>query len=175
MTIPLPLLSSATQTKTMIPEATATVEERELVLNRLLDAPREKVYRCWTESELIKQWFAPLPWTTPHAELDVRPGGSSLIVMAGPDGTEFPNRGVYLEVVPNERIVATDAFTKAWEPSGKPFMTIELSFADEDGKTRYIARVKHWSLEDKQQHEQMGFHEGWGKCADQLEKLAQTI
>ena len=57
------------------------------------------------------QWFAPLPWTTPRAELDVRPGGASLVVMRGPDGNEFPNRGVYLEVVANERLVFTDAYT----------------------------------------------------------------
>ena len=158
----------------MNPEATS-IQERELVLTRLIDASRERVYRCWTESELLKQWFAPLPWTTPHAEMDVRPGGSSLIVMAGPDGVEFPNRGVYLEVVPNERLVMTDAYVKAWEPSEKPFIMIELTFADEDGKTRYTARVLHWSVADRQQHEQMGFHQGWGQCADQLEKLARGI
>src|SRR3954462_4162885 len=120
--------------------------DRELVLTRLIDAPREKLFRCWTESELIKQWFAPLPYTTPHAEMDVRPGGSSLIVMRGPDGNEFPNRGVYLEVVENERLVFTDAYTKAWEPSEKPIMTVVLTFedvggGDEGGKTRYTARV----------------------------------
>ena len=158
----------------MNPAATS-IQERELVLTRLIDASRERVYRCWTESELLKQWFAPLPWTTPHAEMDVRPGGSSLIVMAGPDGVEFPNRGVYLEVVPNERLVMTDAYVKAWEPSEKPFITIELTFAVEDGKTRYTARVLHWSVADRQQHEQMGFHQGWGQCTDQLEELARGI
>ena len=57
--------------------APTTISERELVLTRLIDAPREKLYRCWTESELLKKWFTPAPWTTPFAELDVRPGGSS--------------------------------------------------------------------------------------------------
>lgn len=70
--------------------------DRELVLTRDIDAPREKLFRAWTQPELLKQWFAPLPFTTPHAELDVRPGGSSVIVMRGPDGTDYPNRGVYL-------------------------------------------------------------------------------
>src|SRR5688500_15045526 len=110
-------------------EATPT-SDRELVLTRIIDAPREKLFRAWTDPELLKQWFAPLPYTTPHAEMDVRPGGSSLIVMRGPDGNEFPNRGVYLEVVENERIVTTDAYTKAWEPSEKPFMTLILTFED---------------------------------------------
>lgn len=158
----------------MIPEATP-IQQRELVLTRLLDAPRRNLYRCWTETELLKQWFTPAPWTTPFAELDPRAGGSSYIVMADPDGNEYPNRGVYLEVVENERLVMTDAFVKAWEPSGKAFMVATITFADEDGKTRYTATVQHWSVEDRQQHEQMGFHQGWGLCAEQLEKLARSL
>jgi uncharacterized protein YndB with AHSA1/START domain len=149
--------------------------ERELVLTRLIDAPREKLFRCWTEPALIKQWFAPLPWTTPHAEMDVRPGGSSLVVMSVPDGNEFPNRGDILEVVKNEKLVFTDAYTKAWEPSAKPFMTAIITFADEGGKTRYTARALHWTAADRKTHEDMGFHRGWGQCADQLAALAKKI
>jgi uncharacterized protein YndB with AHSA1/START domain len=150
---------------------TAT-HEHELVLTRLIDAPREAVYRAWTDPELLKQWFAPLPYTTPHAELDVRPGGANLVVMKGPDGPEMPNRGSYLEVVPNERIVFTDAYVGDWAPSpNKPFMTVILTFEDEAGKTRYTVRVRHWTAEDKENHEKMGFHQGWGICADQLTAL----
>src|SRR3954451_8965429 len=149
---------------------TAPSSDRELVLTRMIDAPPEKLFRAWTDPELLKEWFAPLPYTTPHAELDVRPGGSSLIVMRGPDGNDYPNRGVYLEIVPNERLVSTDAFTSAWQPSEKPFMTLILTFEDagEAGKTIYTARVRHWTVEDREMHEKMGFHEGWGICADQL-------
>ena len=150
--------------------------DRELVLTREIDAPPEKLFKAWTQPELLKQWFAPLPFTTPHAELDVRPGGSSLIVMRGPDGNEYPNRGVYLEVVENERLVSTDAFTSAWQPSEKPFMTLILTFEEIDGgKTRYTARVRHWTVEDREMHEKMGFHEGWGTCADQLAALVAKI
>lgn len=149
--------------------------DRELVLSRLIDAPREKVYRAWTEADILKQWFAPRPWTTPRAELDVRPGGTSFVVMRDPDGNEYPNQGIYLEVVPNERLVFTDAYTTAWQPSEKPFFTAVLTFADEGGKTRYVARALHWNIEDKQAHEKMGFHEGWGQCADQLEAVAKTL
>ena len=149
--------------------------EHELVLTRLIDVPREKLYRCWTEPELMKQWFAPQPFTTPVVETDVRPGGSSLIVMRAPDGNDMPNRGVYLEVVPNEKLVFTDAFTEAWVPSAKPFMTGILTFEDEGGKTRYTARVVHWTKEDKEMHEKMGFHQGWGICTDQLAALAATL
>jgi uncharacterized protein YndB with AHSA1/START domain len=149
--------------------------DRELTLTRLIDAPREKLYRAWTDPTLLKQWFAPLPYTTPVAELDVRPGGSAFIVMRGPDGTDLPNHGVYLEVVPNQRLVSTDAYTKAWEPSEKPFMTLILTFEDEGGKTRYTARVRHWTVADREAHEKMGFHQGWGICADQLTALVAKI
>jgi uncharacterized protein YndB with AHSA1/START domain len=149
--------------------------DRELVLTRLINAPRANVYRAWTDPELLKQWFAPKPYTTPIVEIDVRPGGSAYFVMRGPDGKDLPNRGVYLEVVPNEKLVSTDAYVKAWEPSEKPFMTLILTFEDEGGKTRYTARVRHWSLADREAHEKMGFHEGWGLCTDQLEALVAKI
>lgn len=152
-----------------------SASERELVLTRLMDAPREKIFRAWTEPELLVQWFTPAPWKTVKAEVDVRPGGSSLIVMADPDGNEYPNPGIYLEVVPNEKLVVTDAYTSAWVPSAKPFMTAIITLEDEDGKTRYTARALHWTVADREQHEAMGFHEGWGKCAEQLEALAKTI
>ena len=146
--------------------------KRELVLTRIYDAPRERVFQAFTRPELLKQWFAPLPWTISSAELDVRPGGSCMIVMRDPDGNDYPNPGVYLEVVENERLVTTDAYTKAWEPSEKPFMTAILTFEDAGGgKTKYTARARHWTEADREAHEKMGFHEGWGQCADQLAAL----
>lgn len=149
--------------------------DRDLVLTRIIDAPREKLFRAWTQPDLLRQWFTPLPYTTPHAELDVRPGGSNLVVMRSPDGQEMPNRGVYLEVVENERLVITDAYTEAWQPAPKPFMTLVLTFEDLGGKTRYTALVRHWSVEDCETHEKMGFHAGWGKATDQLAALVATI
>jgi uncharacterized protein YndB with AHSA1/START domain len=149
--------------------------DRELVLERTIDAPPELVFRAWTEPELLKQWFAPLPWTTPHADLEVRPGGGSLVVMRDPQGNDYPNRGVYLEVVQNEKLVFTDAYTEGWEPSEKPFFTGILTFEDIGGKTKYTARARHWTAADREAHEKMGFHEGWGKCADQLAQVLATI
>ncbi|HEY0966047.1 MAG TPA: SRPBCC family protein [Opitutaceae bacterium] len=148
-----------------------TPTDRDLVLTRLIDAPPEKLYAAWTQPELLKQWFAPLPYTTPTAELDVRAGGRALIVMRSPEGNEIPCPGVYLEVVPNRKIVSTDAFTSAWVPSEKPFMTLIVTFEPEAGKTRYTALVRHWSVADREAHEKMGFHQGWGLCADQLAAL----
>lgn len=150
---------------------TVPVLERELSLTRFIPAPRTKVFKAWTDPDLLVQWFTPQPYLTTHAELDVRPGGSSFIVMRSPEGVDIPNHGVYLEVIENEKLVITDAYTKAWEPSEKPFVTICLTFEDEDGGTRYTARVLHWTAADREAHEKMGFHEGWGIATDQLTAL----
>ncbi len=152
------------------------MSDRSLSFERILAAPRHAIWRCWSEPELMKQWFTPKPWKTVEVELDQRPGGSSFILMRGPNGEEHPNRGLYLDVVPNERLVFTDAFVNAWEPSQKAFMvgTIELSDAG-PGKTKYVATVRHWTVEDCEAHEKMGFYEGWGKATDQLEELAKTL
>jgi uncharacterized protein YndB with AHSA1/START domain len=78
-------------------------------------------------------------------------------------------------VIENERLVLTDAYTKAWEPSEKPFMTVILTFENESGKTKYTARVRHWTVADREQHEQMGFYEGWSQCTDQLAALVARL
>lgn len=159
-----------------MPETTPTPNaDRDLVLTRIIPDTPDRIWRCWTEPDLLKQWFTPAPYTTPHAELDVRPGGSSLVVMRDPQGTEFPNRGIYLEVVRPHRLVFTDAFVAAWEPSAKPFMTGILTFEDLGGSTRYTAVVKHWTVEDRKMHEEMGFHPGWNAATDQLEALLKTF
>jgi len=154
----------------------ANEAQHELVLERVLDALPEKLFRCWTEPELMKQWFVPRPWTIAHAETDLRPGGASYVVMRSPEGREFPNRGVYLEVVPNRRLVFTDAYTAGWVPSDKPFFTAIVELEPlEGGRTRYTARARHWRREDMEAHEKMGFHEGWGQCATQLEEVARRL
>lgn len=150
--------------------------QNELVLTRTFDAPPEKVYRAWTEPELMKQWFVPRPWSIASVELDSRPGGRCDVTMRDPEGNEYPNPGVYLELVPGRKLVFTDAFTEGWLPHGKPFMVAEVTFEPTaDGKTIYTARARHWSAESKEEHEKMGFHEGWGQCADQLAELLKTM
>lgn len=150
--------------------------ERELVLARIIDASPANCYRCWTEPALMMQWFTPRPWSTKSVDNDVRAGGKSMVVMADPEGNEYPNPGIYLEVVPGRKLVFTDAFSSSWEPAGKPFMVATVTFEDAPGgKTLYTARAGHWSEETKAEHEKMGFHEGWGQCADQLEEVAKTL
>jgi len=153
----------------------APSDPRELVMARLIDAPVSKVWRCWAEPEIMKLWFTPRPWKTPVIEGDMRTGGRSMVIMENPDGQRFENPGQYLEVVPERRLVFTDAYLGDWQPSDKPFMTVVMTLEPEGNKTRYIARVRHWTEADRAQHEQMGFHEGWGIVAEQLEEIARTL
>ena len=143
--------------------------ERELVLSRIIEASPHSVYRCWTEPALMMEWFTPKPWSTKRVENDVRAGGKCLVVMADPEGNEYPNPGIYLDVVPGRKLVFTDAFSSPWEPAGKPFMVATVTFEDApEGRTLYTARAAHWSIEARDEHERMGFHQGWGQCADQF-------
>jgi uncharacterized protein YndB with AHSA1/START domain len=108
--------------------------------------------------------------------MDLRVGGATNIVMKSPEGQEMPNPGTILEIVPGRKLVFTDAYTGDWMPrEGAPFMTAIITFDPEGGKTRYAATVRHWSDADVKKHEEMGFHQGWGLCADQLEALAKTL
>lgn len=148
----------------------------ELRLERLLNAPVEALWRCWTEPALLEQWFCPKPWYVTDATLDPRPGGEFSTIMHGPDGEEFPTTGVFLAVEPCERIVTTDAFLPGWLPSERAFMTAEIRFErSADDKTNYRASVRHWTAQAKDEHEAMGFHTGWGAATDQLEALARTV
>jgi uncharacterized protein YndB with AHSA1/START domain len=151
------------------------MSHHELMITRLIPLSRDRLYRCWTEPELLKQWFCPKPWAVAAAEMDVRPGGRSQVQMRGPNGETSDGDGVYLEVVPNERLVFTDAYTAGWQPSAKPFMTGIVTFEDEGGQTRYTARARHWSAEDREAHEKMGFHPGWNAATDQLVELASRL
>jgi len=145
--------------------------ERELSVTRFIQAPPEVVYRVWLER--TSEWFAPKPYTTPVVEHDLRPGGRALIVMQAPDGTQMPNEGVFLELIPNEKIVFTDAFTAGWRPH-TAFMVAIATFEPENGGTRYTARVRHWTDEAVKKHEEMGFHPGWDIVTGQLAELAEA-
>jgi uncharacterized protein YndB with AHSA1/START domain len=157
------------------PNDSSPAADRELVLSRVVDAPREKLFDAWTDPKLLPKWFAPAPLTTEVHELDVRPGGAFRVTMRGPGGEAYPASGVYLEVDRPNRLVTTDAFGPGWRPSEKAFMTAIITFEDAGpGKTKYTARALHWSAADREAHEKMGFHEGWGQCLDQLVRLVTT-
>ncbi|MBL8548446.1 MAG: SRPBCC family protein [Hyphomonadaceae bacterium] len=157
-----------------MPAETRKIGDKDLVLTRVYDAPPEKLFQAWTDPELMKQWFVPRPWTIARVESDIRPGGASIVVMRDPDGKEYPNPGQYLEVVPNRKLVFTDAYLGDWKHSEKPFMTVVLTFEPiAGGKTNYTAYVSHWTKEDCETHEQMGFHQGWAQVAEQLAEIVE--
>jgi uncharacterized protein YndB with AHSA1/START domain len=148
--------------------ATAKTTSFELVLERVIDIPPEKVWAAWTKPEHLKKWFTPAPWKTIECEIDLRPGGGFRTVMLSPEGQQFPNVGCYLEVVENKKLVFTDALTPGYAPSGKPFFTAIITLEPHGTGTKYTARGLHKDEADKNQHEQMGFVVGWGIALDQL-------
>src|SRR3954449_10553999 len=97
-----------------------TDSKLDLVLERVVDVPRELVWAAWTEPEHIKKWFTPAPWTTVDCEIDLRPGGIFRTVMRSPEGQEFPNVGCYLEIVKNERLTWTNAVAPGYRPNPSP-------------------------------------------------------
>lgn len=153
-----------------------STDKHELAIELILDAPKEKLFRCFTDPKLLQQWFAPKPWIITKVDIDVCPGGRFNFTMQSPEGQDFPNSGMVLAVEPNKRLVTTDAINAdTYEPAG-PFMVAEMTFEDAGpGKTKYRAVARHWNAETKQQHAEMGFEPGWTQTARQLEELAKTI
>lgn len=150
----------------------------DLSFARIVEVPKELIWRAWTEPELLKPWFCPLPWKTIACEIDLRPGGLFRTTMQSPDGTEFPNAGCYLEVIPNEKLVWTNALLPGYRPSDVTqicgssaasfLFTAMIELADHAEGTRYTATVLHADEAGCQKHASMGFESGWGTALDQL-------
>ena len=147
----------------------------DLFLQRDLKAPPALIWRCWTTPEHLIHWFVPKPHRVTACHLDPRVGGA-FDTTFDVDGARIENRGIYLEVVPNERLVFTDAYSVGWKPAAEPFMTAILHFKDiGGGACRYTAIARHRSEEAARTHAEMGFHDGWGTVATQLEAYAQGM
>lgn len=151
----------------------------DLVLERVVDVPPELVWKAWTTPEHIKKWFTPRPWQTVDCELDLRPGGMFRAVMRSPEGEEFPTVFCYLEIVPNERIVWTDALLPGYRPStpqpeGFSFTAV-ITLEPHGTGTKYTAVAMHRDETGRAKHEKMGFHEGWSAALDQLVEVAKTM
>lgn len=155
--------------------------ERDLELVRRMAVPPALVWRCWTEPELICQWFCPKPWVVSEAVVDLRAGGRFFTLMRGPGGETMPNEGSFLEVVTGRKLVFTDLFGADFAPIAEVQSGSQLGFSaivtfDAEGTgTRYRAIARHRSAADAEKHKAMGFHEGWGAAATQLEALAKTL
>lgn len=152
--------------------------EFDLSLTRVVDVPRALVWRAWTDPDLLKPWFCPLPWKTIDCEIDLRPGGAFRTTMQSPEGERFHNEGCYLEITTGEKLVWTNTLLAGYRPSviattcgsddvGFPF-TAMVELADDPNGTRYTATVIHADTAGRDTHARMGFNDGWGKALDQL-------
>jgi uncharacterized protein YndB with AHSA1/START domain len=147
----------------------------DLSFTRLLNAPRGIIWDCWTKAEHIPHFFIPAPHRVTACDIGLRVGGRFNTTFEV-DGTEMVNRGVYLDLVPREKLVFTDGYTEGWKPAAEPFMTAILLLADAgDGQTSYTAIARHRTPEARQALEDMGFYVGWGMVATQLEDYAQSL
>jgi uncharacterized protein YndB with AHSA1/START domain len=148
-----------------------TNEERELVLTRVFDAPRELVFKAWTDPKQVAQWWGPRGFTNPVCDLDVRPGGAIRIHMRGPEGTVYPMTGVYQEVVEPERLVFTSA---ALDADGNPMFEVltTVTFAEQGGKTKQIMRARVIKSTAEAAPYIKGMEAGWTQS---LERLAKSL
>ena len=154
----------------------------DLNFHRVVPVEPGDIWRCWTQPEHLMPWFCPLPWTTVECEIDLRPGGAFRTVMQSPDGQRFPNLGTYLEIVPNRRLVWTNALEPGFRPAtaladpscGDFAMTGIIELREVNGGTQYIASVLHADEAGMKRHEAMGFAEGWGKALDQMLAYIRT-
>jgi uncharacterized protein YndB with AHSA1/START domain len=154
----------------------------DLVLERIFDVPRELVWKAWTRPEHLKRWWAPKPYETSECEMELKPGGIFYTRMVGPDGFDQAGTGCFLEVVAGEKVTWTNALLPGFRPAaniedcgGFPFTAIVTLEDLGEGKTRYRAVALHRNEADRDTHEKMGFHEGWGTCADQLAEVAAEL
>ncbi len=142
------------------------------------------MWEAYTNPEHLKRWFAPRPYEITEVELDLQPGGIFRFRMVGPDGfdTGHGTAGCVLEVVAQKKLTWTSALGPGYRPNGMgegceafPFTAV-VTFADAgDGKTAYKAVAMHKDDADRETHEKMGFHEGWGTVASQLEEVAREL
>jgi uncharacterized protein YndB with AHSA1/START domain len=158
---------------------TETQTKHELVIERVLDAPRERVWKAWTEPEEIKQWWGPKDFTAPSIESDFREGGKYLWAMKSPDGQTYWNTGTFEEIVPPERLVVTDSFADEQGnvvppshygmPGDHPSEgRIAVTFEDEDGGTKLTIRYYGIVPGDVREQAEVGWNETLDKLAAHL-------
>lgn len=147
----------------------------DLSLTREIALPPAVLFACWTQSQHIPQFFVPKPHRVVACHIDLRVGGAFNTTF-DVDGAVMQNNGVWLEIVPDKKLVFTDSYTEGWKPAPEPFMTAIITLDDlGDDRTRYTAIARHRSAEAAETHRQMGFYQGWGTVVDQLEAYARGL
>jgi uncharacterized protein YndB with AHSA1/START domain len=149
----------------------ATPSERELVMERVFDAPRALVFKAYTDPALIPQWWGPRRYTTTIDRLDLQPGGAWRFIQRGPDGEEHAFNGEYREVVPPERLVST------FEYEGMPGHVLldTATFEELDGETRLTTRSVFQSVEDRDGMLESGMEAGATESFDRLAELLLVL
>ena len=145
-------------------------DTKELSVMRYIAAPPEKVWAVMTDRQ--DEWWCPVPWRAEVDHQDRRPGGRAEMTMYGPEGEVVPQNGTCLAYDEGKRFAVTDAIVGDLQPSG-PFMIGIWEIAPEGDGTRYTATARHWRDEDREQHREMGFIEGWQACAAQLAEICE--
>ena len=149
--------------------------ERVLVITRVFDAPRELVFKAWTDPKHVAHWWGPNGFTNPVCELDVRPGGAILIHMRGPDGVVYPMKSVFHEIVEPERLVFT---TSSFEDEdGNPQLEVlnTVTFAEHNGKTKLTLQARVMKSTPEVAVPLAGMEEGWSESLERLgEHLAKA-
>ncbi|HEV7767047.1 MAG TPA: SRPBCC family protein [Thermoanaerobaculia bacterium] len=150
-----------------------TPTDREIAMTRVFDAPRHLVVEAYTNPELLKRWLGVHNgWILAVCEIDFRVGGTYRYVWRGPNGEEMGMRGVYREIVPNERIVATERFDESWYEGGA---VGTVTFEEEDGRTTLTMRVLYDSKEVRDSVLQTPMEQGVGAGFDQLDKVLASM
>lgn len=150
--------------------------KRVFSVERIFDAPRDLVWKMWSEADHLKQWWGPKGWTLPVCEVDFRPGGVWHYCMRSPEGQEGWGKAIYREILAPERLVYTDAFSDAEGnvAEGMPEMEIVVTFTEVDGKTKMNSQTLFASAEDLQAVLNMGMEQGFDETLGRLEDyLAQ--
>jgi uncharacterized protein YndB with AHSA1/START domain len=148
-----------------------TPSDRELVTTRVFDAPRRLVWDAWTNPEHVPQWMlGPSGWTMPVCEIDLRPGGAWHFVWRKSDGTEMEMRGVYREVTPPERLVATESWGGDW-----PETVNTLVLSEKDGQTTVTQTVLWPSKQARDRAFETGMKSGMTQSFDRLAEYLGTL
>ncbi|MFT4041230.1 MAG: SRPBCC family protein [Thermomicrobiales bacterium] len=149
--------------------------ELDLTIARVIRAPRAAVWRAWSDPASFEQWWVPAPARCQVQAMELRPGGA-FETLYSEDGGDFgPHLSAcFLDVVPGERVVFTDALRGGWRPADGGFMTAVITLRDHPEGTEYAAHVMHRNREDRDTHETMGFFDGWGTVIAQLAALVET-
>lgn len=145
--------------------------ETDLILERVVDVPRERVWRAWTEPRHLMPWFCPKPWQTTECEIDLRPGGKWRFTQEAPDGSEFAFSGVYKEVDPPNRVV----FTECYEAMPEHGYVVTGVYEEHDGITTVTSTLVYQSQEDRDGHRDSGMESGANESYDRLEEYLASL